>query len=192
MTATVDADVVLPHNLEAERATLGAVLVAPAWFPDVLAVISEAHFFREAHRDIFAAMRSILHSGRALDFITLKSELQQSGRLDDVGGPSYLVHITDGVPRSTNAPYYAQIVRDQHTAREAVRLCHLTTDKLLTDPGALHNGLLALIVTRGPASRKRASRRHRDWPQTDSPMRSLSWPRARTSRSVACPSWCRG
>jgi replicative DNA helicase len=74
MTATVDADLVLPHDLDAEKATLGAVLVAPERFHDVSAVISEDHFFRRAHRDIFAAMRSVLHSGRSLDFITLKNE----------------------------------------------------------------------------------------------------------------------
>jgi hypothetical protein len=55
-----------------------------------------------------------------IDFVTLKEELARSGQLDDVGGPSYIASLADGVPRATNVEYYARIVKEKSTLRNLI------------------------------------------------------------------------
>jgi replicative DNA helicase len=110
----------LPHNLDAERSVLGAILIDNATFNVVAAVLPADAFFRDAHRRIFERMADLSERSQPIDFITLKEELARAGELDDVGGPAYLAALTDGVPRSTNAEYYAQIVKEKATLRALI------------------------------------------------------------------------
>ena len=92
----------LPHNLESERAILGAALLHPDGLATALSVIRPEDFFRTAHRRIFDAMQGL----RIVDLVTLKDALGKAGQLDDIGGPAYLASLVDGVPRSTNVEHY--------------------------------------------------------------------------------------
>lgn len=110
----------LPHNLDAERSVLGAILIDNATFNVVAAVLQPDAFYRDAHRRIFERMADLSERSQPIDFITLKEELARAGELDEVGGPAYLAALTDGVPRSTNAEYYAQIVKEKATLRALI------------------------------------------------------------------------
>ena len=110
----------LPHNLDAERSVLGAILIDNATFNVVAAVLQPEAFFRDAPRRIFERMADLSERSQPIDFITLKEELARAGELDEVGGPAYLASLTDGVPRSTNAEYYAQIVKEKATLRALI------------------------------------------------------------------------
>jgi hypothetical protein len=132
-----------PHDLDAERAILGAVLVAPERLADVLPIVDGPDFYRDAHRQIFAAMQAVDDRGDSIDFLALKDELINRGRLDDVGGPAYVLSLSDGVPRATNVAQYARIVKEKARAREAVKLCQKTIETLQTNTAAISNGLPA-------------------------------------------------
>lgn len=99
---------------------LGAILIDNATFNVVAAVLQPDAFFRDAHRRIFERMADLSERSQPIDFITLKEELARAGELDEVGGPAYLAALTDGVPRSTNAEYYAQIVKEKATLRALI------------------------------------------------------------------------
>ena len=114
------ADRTLPHNLEAERSVLGAILVHNDAFNLAAQIITEKDFFRDAHRRIFDKMIALNERNDAIDFITLKEELARSGDLDDVGGPAYIASLADGVPRATNVEYYARIVKEKSTLRNLI------------------------------------------------------------------------
>jgi replicative DNA helicase len=120
MADIVVSERTLPHNLEAERAVLGAVLIRN----DALNVATEyldAHdFFREAHRVVFDTMILLSERGKAIDLVTLKDELARLAKLEDVGGPSYVAMLADGVPRSTNVEHYARIVKEKSTLRSLI------------------------------------------------------------------------
>src|SRR3972149_9717977 len=92
----------LPHNLEAERSVLGAVLLHNDAFNLAAEVLDARDFFRDAHRRIFDKMAALSERGDAIDLVTLKEELGRSGELDEVGGPAYIAALVDGVPRSAN------------------------------------------------------------------------------------------
>ena len=114
------AERTLPHNLEAERSVLGAILLHSDTFNLASEVIDSGDFYREAHRRIFDKMVKLSERGDAIDFVTLKEELSRSGDLDEVGGPAYIAALVDGVPRSTNVEHYARIIKEKATLRSLI------------------------------------------------------------------------
>ena len=119
-TAVAVAERTLPHNLEAERSVLGAILVHNDAYNLAVQVIAPADFYRDAHRRIFDKMISLNERNQAIDFVTLKEELSRGGELDEVGGPAYIASLADGVPRATNVEYYARIVKEKSTLRALI------------------------------------------------------------------------
>src|SRR3954468_18394129 len=110
----------LPHNLEAEKSVLGAVLINNEAFNNAIELIDARDFFRDAHRRIFDRMVALSERGDAIDLVTLKEELQRAGELDEVGGPAYIASLADGVPRSANVEHYARIVKEKATLRNLI------------------------------------------------------------------------
>src|SRR3954468_17497629 len=119
-TAVAAAERTLPHNLEAERSVLGAILVHNDAFNLAAQVVEPADFYRDAHRRIYDKMISLNERNHAIDFITLKEELSRTGDIDEVGGPAYISSLADGVPRATNVEYYARIVKEKSTLRNLI------------------------------------------------------------------------
>ena len=119
-TAVLAAERTLPHNLEAERSVLGAILVHNDAFNLAAQVIDSSDFYRDAHRRIFERMVQLNERNQAIDFVTLKEELSRAGEIDEVGGPSYVAALADGVPRATNVEYYARIVKEKSTLRSLI------------------------------------------------------------------------
>src|SRR6202022_1115373 len=110
----------LPHNLEAERSVLGAILLHNDAFNLAAEVIDGGDFFRDAHRRIFGKMVKLAERGDAIDLVTLKGELGRPGELDEVGGPAYITALVDGVPRSANIEHYARIIKEKATLRNLI------------------------------------------------------------------------
>jgi replicative DNA helicase len=110
----------LPHNLEAERSVLGAILLHQDAFNLAAEVIDSGDFFRDAHRRIFDRMVKLSERNDAIDLVTLKDELGRAGELDEVGGPAYIAALVDGVPRSMNVEYYARIIKEKATLRNLI------------------------------------------------------------------------
>ncbi len=114
------AERTLPHNLEAERSVLGAILLHNDAFNLAAEVIDSKDFYRDAHRRIFDKMVKLVERGDAVDLVTLKDELGKSGEIDEVGGPAYIAALVDGVPRSTNVEHYARIIKEKATLRNLI------------------------------------------------------------------------
>ena len=118
--ATAAAERTLPHNLDAERSVLGAILIDNEAFNVAASVIDARAFFRDAHRRIFDRMVALSERSQPIDLVTLKEELERAGELDEVGGPAYIAALLDGVPRTTNVEYYARIVKEKSTLRHLI------------------------------------------------------------------------
>jgi replicative DNA helicase len=121
----VSAEAVTPHNLEAERAILGAVLVNPDLIYDVCGAVEPGEFFRAAHRTIFEAMRSLAERRQPIDPVVLQAALGPA-KLEDVGGPAYVFGLSDGVPRSVNWGAYCQIVKQAALRRRLMAIASQT------------------------------------------------------------------
>jgi replicative DNA helicase len=120
MPETTISERTLPHNLEAERSVLGAILLHNEAFNLAAEVIDSGDFFRDAHRRIFDRMVKLSERSNAIDLVTLKDELNKAGELDEVGGPAYIAALVDGVPRSMNVEHYARIIKEKATLRNLI------------------------------------------------------------------------
>jgi replicative DNA helicase len=114
-------DRTLPHNLEAEKSVLGAVLINNEAFNQAAEVLDAQDFFRDAHRRIFEKMIRLTDRSEPVDLVTLNDELTRTNELQEVGGPAYIASLTDGVPRSANVEYYARIVKEKSTLRRLIQ-----------------------------------------------------------------------
>jgi replicative DNA helicase len=117
---SIAAERPLPHNLEAERSVLGAILIQNDAYNLAAEVLTPGDFYRDAHRRVFDKIIALAERGMAVDFVTLKDELARAGELEAVGGPAYVASLVDGVPRATNVEYYAKIVKEKAVLRNLI------------------------------------------------------------------------
>lgn len=124
--ALLNLDRPKPHNEDAEKAVLGAMMLEPT---AAAVAISALHFagafYRPAHQTIFTAMTELC-SGKGdagLDVVVLTDHLQKSARLEEVGGPSYLAMLSDCVPTAANIEYYVDIVKQNAILRRIISNC---------------------------------------------------------------------
>jgi replicative DNA helicase len=110
----------LPHNLDAERSVLGAILLRNDAINAAVEVLQPEDFYREAHQLLLEHMIQLSERGAAIDLVTLAESLSRGDALDKVGGPAYITRLVDGVPRTTNVEYYAQIVKEKSTLRRLI------------------------------------------------------------------------
>jgi replicative DNA helicase len=119
-TEALSPERTLPHNAEAERTVLGAILVDNAAFNSAAEVLNRDDFYREGHRRIFDAMAVLSEKSQPIDIVTLKDELLRSGTLDAVGGAAYLGSLVDGVPRVTNVEQWSRIIKEKSVLRSLI------------------------------------------------------------------------
>lgn len=110
-----------PQSLEAERAVLGSIMIRPEAVYDVMDTISARSFYSEKHRIMWNAMLELHGKATPIDLISLSTKLRERNELEMIGGMSYLTEVAHGVPSSTNAVYYAQIVQKKHMMRELIQ-----------------------------------------------------------------------
>jgi len=110
-----------PHNIEAEQAVLGCMLLDSDVIPTVTELIRSSDFYREDHREICEAIIDIVEKAGPVDIITVAEQLQQRGTLEKVGGIDYLASITSAVPTTANARHYAKIVEEKSLLRRLIK-----------------------------------------------------------------------
>jgi len=123
------------YDERAEQATLGSCLIGgtPA-LDEARAIISAEDFFKDSHRALFAILDGMERKKISLDLVTVTNELNNRGRLEEIGGLTYLTHLADVVPSPANVAHYATIVKKKSLARQKRKQCLETISKL--DEGA--------------------------------------------------------
>ena len=85
------SDPIPPSDIDAERAMLGSIMIAPYLFVDLGTIVKAEYFFyRNSHRWIWEAMNHLLESEQQIDHVTLCNALNTSGKLKEIGGPAYI------------------------------------------------------------------------------------------------------
>jgi replicative DNA helicase len=123
-TASTSLERPLPHNVEAERSILGAILLDNNAINPAIEKLKPEDFFHDHHRRIYQQMIALGESQQAIDLVTLTEQLQRSGELESVGGAAYVSQLMDGVPHITNVEHYARIVKEKSLLRG---LIHVTS-----------------------------------------------------------------
>src|SRR4051812_41744786 len=113
-----------PQSLEVEASLLGSLLIDGDSFVKISDQIDAIDFFDQRHRVIFTAMRSLYDKRSQLDILTLSEQLKSAGRLDEIGGASYLTELTNTVPTAAHLEQYAEIVADKAIRRRLITASH--------------------------------------------------------------------
>ena len=106
-------------DITAEQSVLGAVFLEPEVL-DELTFLEPRDFYSERHRKIFEVMRYLHDRGMAVDVVTVAEEYMRFGRMDDMGGITYLTELATSCPTAANAVHYAKIVRSKAIRRRGV------------------------------------------------------------------------
>ena len=117
---TLYAERLLPHNLEAEEAVIGSLLIDGECFSRVAPVLQPGDFYRERNQLCFAAAMALFQRDQAIDQLTLAGELARTEKLDEVGGMAYLSHLVSITPTSAHSEEYAEIVSRTSTMRKLI------------------------------------------------------------------------
>ena len=111
-----------PHNLDAERAVLGAVLLeGREALPRVVEVLRPSDFYTEAHRSIYQSMLTLFDHGEPVDLLTLQEDLRRTDQLSLVGGPASLALLVEQGSVAAYLSSYTVIVRDMAVLRELIQ-----------------------------------------------------------------------
>ena len=127
-------DRVPPHNDDAEKAVIGAMLIDENAVISVQQYLRQEDFYSSRHQKIFDALIKLINKGTRPDLITLSEELDKMGILDKAGGYDYLASLTDAVLSSANAEYYAQIVQDCSLRRGLIEISGETASPQAESP----------------------------------------------------------
>lgn len=123
----------LPHNDEAEKALLGALLMDSEAYDQISEIITSSDFFyRPNHQIIFDAIDKILggaNGNAGLDLLTLTDYLKKQNLLDKAGGVSYIAELTNSDAIVSHIQQYANMIKEARQRRELYKIStHLTTD----------------------------------------------------------------
>ncbi|MHB1453153.1 MAG: replicative DNA helicase [Saccharofermentanales bacterium] len=109
-----------PNHLQAEQSVLGCAMSSEKALAEITAILKTEDFYRPDHRLIFDAICEIYMSGKAVDIITVSDALESKSILEKVGGLSYVSRLPDLVPFMSNAPQYADLVRQKAILRKLI------------------------------------------------------------------------
>ena len=120
MQSGPDAVRVPPHDLDAERAVIGAMLVSESAVAAVAESLAAEDFYSETHRVLYGAMMRLYSRGDPIDQLTLTNELRSVNEFDRIGGRAYVFQLVESVPTAANASRYAEIVRSRALLRAII------------------------------------------------------------------------
>lgn len=109
-----------PHNLEAERAVLGALLTGNDIYDSISTIVNREDFYRDGHRVIYEALQNIIHANRRADFVLLTEELTRMNKLEAVGGIAYITSLANDSSAAYNVEEHARIISEKAQLRRLI------------------------------------------------------------------------
>ena len=118
------SEILNPHDDDLESVILGACLTETTAMVLVGDKLSPEMFYETKFGEIYSALLSMYHSGKAIDLVTVRAELASRGKLEAVGGAYVLVRLAGRVASSAHLEYHALILRQMYIRREMIAGLH--------------------------------------------------------------------
>lgn len=109
-----------PHNLEAERSVIGALLLDAGRIPDVAEFLLPEDYYDVRNRLVYEALLDLAERSLPIDFLTLGDALLATGKSQKVGGQSYLVEVASCVTSAAHLKHHARIVSETSVLRRLI------------------------------------------------------------------------
>ena len=122
-----------PQATDIERAVIGALMIDKDAFSLISEFVRPETFYEPRNQKIYQAIQNLNMSERPVDIMTVTEQLKAEGTIDDVGGPSYLLEISDRVASSANVEYHAHILAQKHLARQLIQFASRVEEKAFDD-----------------------------------------------------------
>lgn len=106
-----------PHNIDAEKALIGAILIKPDLMHDVSVNVYPESFYADKHRQIYKAILEIFTKGDPIDLLSVTTQLKSNNQLERIGGASYVTMLAETVPAAGNGNYYTELVQSRAVLR---------------------------------------------------------------------------
>lgn len=129
-----------PHSPEAEQGVIGCILLSPSeCVEQCLAKLKAGTdvFYDLRHQAIFDTVVKMVDEQKPVDLITVSQRLKDAGTLEQVGGLSYLMTLSNTVPSAANLACYLEIVREKHTLRRILQTCNGVSARIYEHDGEL-------------------------------------------------------
>ena len=110
----------LPQNVEAEEAVLGAILVNPNVITKVVETLKPESFYKPAHRYIYESMLQLFNSNERIDIVSVSDVLSYNSKLETIGGRAYVNDLCYKTITTSNIEYYAKIVQEKAIKRALI------------------------------------------------------------------------
>ena len=114
------ADRAKPFSNEAEQAVLGCMLLSETAVASACSVLKPEDFYSPANREIFETAQKLFSEAKIVDLVTMTNALKERGSLDGVGGPAYLVDLSQSVPGVSNVDQYIELVESKSLLRRLI------------------------------------------------------------------------
>ncbi len=124
----------MPHNIDAERALLGCILLDESVQSELLETLREEEFYEEGHRLILTAMKEVYTGRKTVDLVTLTDRLDRNGTLERAGGLQAITELSYLTPSASNYKQYLEIVRRDAVNRSLIRAAKDIIDNSMKSP----------------------------------------------------------
>ena len=112
----------LPHDLLAEKALVGCLIIDGAAFDEISNLqVNGDQFYDPRYARVFDVIRDLSLANRAIDYVTVCNKLKDQGKLEEVGGESFVSSLAEDQASSANVYEYAKIVKDKFSIREIIK-----------------------------------------------------------------------
>lgn len=122
-----------PNATEIEEAILGALILEPDTIVNIGHLLTPEMMYKEANKKIFKAISLMNDNSEKIDMHTIVEKLRKLEILEEVGGPYYIVQLTNMVAAATNIEYHAYIIKEKYIKRELIKISSLLNQKSYTD-----------------------------------------------------------
>ncbi len=109
-----------PQNIEAEESVLGALMLEKDAVIKVADILVASDFYKPAHAQIYGAIIALYERHEPVDILTVTGRLKEDGKLEPIGGSSYLTKLVSSVPTASHVGHYAKIVKEKKVLRDLV------------------------------------------------------------------------
>ncbi len=123
-----------PHNIDAEKALLGAIILKPEVMHDISVNVYPESFYADKNKEIYAAILEVFTKGDPIDILSITNKLKNNGQLERVGGATYLTELVEQVPAAGNAHYYGELVQSRSTLRGLIHAADEIAELGYSDP----------------------------------------------------------
>lgn len=110
----------MPQNVEAEEAVLGAILVNPNVMSKVVETLKPESFYKPAHRHIYEAMLQLFNTNEMIDIVSVSDVLNYNSKLETIGGRAFVNDLCYKTITTSNIEYYAKIVQEKAIKRALI------------------------------------------------------------------------